>query len=181
MLANTPETFGLISRLLHWGIALLVIVMLSLGLRLSDMEPGLPNLWLYGLHKSLGLLTLALMIARLIWHRFSPPPKAIGGGWQATAARITHAAIYALLIAIPLSGWAASSATGIDTLFFDRWVVPAIAPVSTLWEERGFALHDLLTKALLALLALHMGAALKREMDGDGTLRRMVTGRAADR
>lgn len=181
MLANTPESFGLISRFLHWGIALLVIVMLSLGLRLSDMEPGLPNLWLYGLHKSLGLLTLALMIARLIWHRVSPPPKAIGGGWQATAARITHAAIYALLIAIPLSGWAASSATGIDTLFFDRWVVPAIAPVSTLWEERGFALHDLLTKALLALLALHMGAALKREMDGDGTLRRMVTGRAADR
>lgn len=181
MLANTPESFGLISRLLHWGIALLVIVMLSLGLRLSDMEPGLPNLWLYGLHKSLGLLTLALMIARLIWHRVSPPPKPIGGGWQATAARITHAAIYALLIAIPLSGWAASSATGIDTLFFDRWVVPAIAPVSTLWEERGFALHDLLTKALLALLALHMGAALKREMDGDGTLRRMVTGRAADR
>ena len=181
MLANTPESFGLISRFLHWGIALLVIVMLSLGLRLSDMEPGLPNLWLYGLHKSLGLLTLALMIARLIWHSVSPPPKAIGGGWQATAARITHAAIYALLIAIPLSGWAASSATGIDTLFFDRWVVPAIAPVSTLWEERGFTLHDLLTKALLALLALHMGAALKREMDGDGTLRRMVTGRAADR
>lgn len=179
-LKNTPETFGLVTRLLHWGIMLLVVVMLSLGLRLSDMEPGLANLWLYSLHKSLGLITLALMIARILWHLSSPPPRPIGGGWQATAARVTHWAIYALLLAIPLSGWAASSATGIDVMFFDRWVVPAIAPVSTLWEERGFALHDLLTKLLMALLALHMGAALKREMDGDGTLRRMVTGRAQD-
>ena len=65
-------------------------------------------------------------------------------------------------------------------MLFDRWTIPAIAPVSALWEERGFALHELLTKLLLALLALHMGAALKREMDGDGTLRRMVTGRARD-
>lgn len=180
MLRNTATTFGLVSRLLHWGIVALVVVMLSLGLRLGDMEPGLANLWLYSLHKSLGLITLALMIARISWHIASPPPRPIGGGWQATAARVTHWAIYALLLAIPLSGWAASSATGIDVMFFDRWVVPAIAPVSAAIEDRGFALHDLLTKLLMALLALHMGAALKREMDGDGTLRRMVTGRAQD-
>lgn len=180
MLRNTATSFGLVSRLLHWGIVALVVVMLSLGLRLEDMEPGLANLWLYSLHKSLGLIVLALMIIRILWHLASPPPRPIGGGWQATAARITHWAIYALLLAIPLSGWAASSATGIDVMLFDRWVVPAIAPISTLWEERGFALHDVLTKILMALLALHMGAALKREMDGDGTLRRMVTGRAQD-
>ena len=180
MLKNTPETFGLVSRLLHWGIAALVVVMLSLGLRLSEMEPGLSNLWLYSLHKSLGLITLGLMVLRILWHLASPPPRPIGGGWQAMAARITHWTIYALLLAIPLSGWVASSATGIDTIIFDRWTVPAIAPVSPLWEVRAFALHDVLTKLLLALLALHMGAALKREMDGDGTLRRMVTGRARD-
>lgn len=179
-LKNTPESFGLVTRLLHWGIAGLVVVQLSLGLRIADMEPGLSNLWLYSLHKSLGLITLALMTARILWHLASPPPRPIGGGWQAIAARATHWMIYALLLAIPLSGWAASSATGIDILFFDRWTVPPIAPVSALWEERGFALHDLLTKALLALVFLHMGAALKREMDGDGTLRRMIRGRARD-
>lgn len=180
MLRNTAESFGLVTRLLHWGIALLVVIMLSLGLRIVDMEPGLTNLWLYSLHKSLGLITLALMALRILWHLYSPPPKPMGGGWQARLARAAHLAIYALLIAIPLSGWAASSATGIDVMLFDRWVIPAIAPISALWEERGFALHGILTRLLLALVFLHMGAALKREMDGDGTLCRMVTGRSRD-
>jgi cytochrome b561 len=47
--------------------------------------------------------------------------------------RVVHPALYALVVAIPLSGWIASSATGIDTLLFDRWTLPAIAPVSALW------------------------------------------------
>lgn len=177
MLRNTAESFGLVTRILHWGIALLVVIMLSLGLRIEDMEPGLSNLWLYSMHKSLGLITLALMVLRILWHVYSPPPKPMGGGWQASLARAAHLAIYALLITIPLSGWAASSATGIDVMLFDRWVIPAIAPVSVLWEERGFALHGILTKLLLALVFLHMAGALKREMEGDGTLRRMVIGR----
>ena len=178
MLRNGPDSFGLVTRALHWAIAGLVLVMLSLGLRLADMQPGLANLWLYSLHKSLGLVTLALMTLRVLWHLISPPPRPMGGGGQALAARAVHWVIYGLMITIPLSGWAASSATGIDVMMFDRWIVPAIAPVSTIWEETGFRVHDILTKLLMAILALHMAAALKREMEGDGTLRRMIRGRA---
>lgn len=178
MLRNGPDSFGLVTRALHWAIAGLALVMLSLGLRLADMQPGLANLWLYSLHKSLGLVTLALMTLRVLWHLISPPPRPMGGGWQALAARAVHWLIYGLMIAIPLSGWAASSATGIDVMMFDRWIVPAIAPVSTIWEETSFRVHDILTKLLMAILALHMAAALKREMEGDGTLRRMIRGRA---
>ena len=65
-------------------------------------------------------------------------------------------------------------------MLFDRWVVPAIAPVSITLEERGFALHAILTKLLIGVIFLHMLGALKREMDGDGTLRRMIKGRARD-
>lgn len=178
MLRNGPDSFGVVSRVLHWGIAVLVVVMLSLGLRLEDMEPGLSNLWLYSLHKSLGLLTLALMVLRVLWHLHSRPPRPVGGGWQALAARVTHAALYALLIGISVSGWIASSATGIETMLFDRWVVPAIAPVSEAWEDIGFDVHEVLVKILMVLLALHFAAAIKREAGGDGTLRRIVTGRA---
>ncbi len=176
-LRNTPDSFGLITRVLHWGMALLVIGMLALGLRIAGMEPGLSNLWLYGLHKTLGFLTLTLILSRLVWHLVSPPPKPVGPpGFVRTAARAAHLLFYLLLIAIPLTGWAGSSATGIDVLIADRWIVPPIAEVSETGEAYWFRLHDILTKVLIGLIGIHVLAALKREMEGDGTLRRMISG-----
>lgn len=174
---NSAAEFGLVSRVLHWGMALGILAMLALGTTIADMEPGLANLWLYGLHKSMGLVLLALVVARLIWHRISPPPAPIGGGIAAVLAQAAHATLYVLMLAIPLAGWVASSATGIDVMLFDRWVVPPIAPVSEAWERWGFIAHGLLTKALFALVVVHALAALKRAWTGDGTLRRMIFGR----
>lgn len=175
---NGPAKFGLVSRLLHWLMAAGVLVMLALGSTLVRMEPGLANLWLYGLHKTIGILLLALVILRLIWHRISPPPPPIGAlaAWEVRAARLAHGALYLLLVIIPLSGWSASSATGIDVMFLDRWTLPPLAPVSETWENAGFALHGIATKVLMALLVLHVAAALWRAFAGDGTLRRMIRG-----
>jgi cytochrome b561 len=177
-LANTQGSFGLISRVIHWGMAAGVLGMLVLGLRLSDMQPGLANLWLYGLHKSIGLILLALVLLRILWHRISPPPAPLGppGGLEQRLARAVHLALYALLVAVPLSGYVASSATGLDVMLFDRWVLPPLAPVSAAWEDAGFAAHDLLTKLLMAVILLHVAGALKRALGGDGTLRRMLRG-----
>lgn len=175
---NTPDSFGLVTRMLHWGMALLVIVMLALGLRIAEMEPGLANLWLYGLHKTLGFLTLTLILLRLAWHLFSRVPHPLGPpGAGRRAARLAHAAFYLLLIAIPLTGWAGSSASGLDVMVADRWTLPAIAETSEAGEAYWFRLHGILTKLLAALIIIHMLAALKREMEGDGTLTRMLKGR----
>ncbi len=176
MLKNTATSFGLVTRAFHWAIAGLILVQLPLGLRLGSIEPGLANLWLFALHKTLGISVFALMCARLLWHLVSPPPAPLGGGWQAAAARAVHWTIYALMFSIPLSGWIGSSATGIDTVVFGRLTLPAIAPLSEAWETAAFTFHGIAAKAFLALLALHIGAALKREMDGDGTLTRMIRG-----
>jgi len=176
---NTATDFGWLSRLIHWLMAAGLIGMLVLGTLIADMEVSLANLWLYGLHKTVGLTLLALVLARLVWHRISPPPKPLPGpAWQATAARWTHRLFYLLLLAIPLTGWIASSATGLDVLFADRWVIPPIAPVSEAWETAAFALHAILTNVLIGLVALHVAAALKHAWTGDGTLRRMLLGRA---
>ena len=177
-LRNDPAHFGLISRVIHWTMAALILAMLVLGTILSQMQPGLANLWLYGLHKTGGFIALALVISRLIWHRISPPPAPIGPptDWTNRAARLVHAATYILLVAIPMSGWIASSATGIDIMFADRWIVPPIAPVSESIDHWGFVLHGLMTKALMGLLVLHVLGALKRGLAGDGTLRRMTSG-----
>jgi cytochrome b561 len=175
---NNPVQFGWVSRAIHWAMALLILAMLALGTTLSNMQPGLSNLYLYGWHKTGGMIALGLVLLRLIWHRISPPPAALGPpkAWANRVARWVHAATYVLLVAIPLSGWVASSATGIDILFAERWTVPPIAPPSESIDHWGFVLHGVLTKALMGLLVLHVLGALARAIKGDGTLRRMTTG-----
>lgn len=175
---NSATGFGLVTRALHWGMAALVIGMLVLGTRIAAMEPGLATLWLYSLHKSLGFLVLGLALLRLVWHRISPPPLPIGpvASWETRAARVVHGLIYLCLLAIPVTGWIASSATGIDVMILDRWTVPRIAPVSEAWETAFFAAHGVLTKALIGLLALHVGGALLRGIRQDGTIERMIGG-----
>ena len=176
---NTPDGFGRVTRLLHWLMAAAILFMLVFGTRLHSLQPGLANLWLYGLHKSIGLCLLTLVLVRLAWHRISPPPGPLGNPdlLPQRLARWGHRLIYLLLVAIPLSGWIASSASGIDTVLFGRWTIPAIAPVSEAWENAGWAAHGALTKLLMAVLIVHVAAAVKRQVAGDGTLRRMWRGR----
>ncbi|MDZ4085993.1 MAG: cytochrome b [Tabrizicola sp.] len=178
-LRNSPDAFGLVTRVIHWTMMLLVIGQLALGLRISDLQPGLATLWLYGLHKTTGFAIFALIVLRIVWHITSPPPHPIGPRNAAFwAARAAHWAIYALLIAIPLTGWAGSSATGIDVMIADRWTVPPLVEPSVFGEAMWFRWHDTLTKVLMALVTIHMLAAFKREMEGDGTLTRMLKGKA---
>jgi cytochrome b561 len=178
-LRNRPDEFGLVTRIIHWTTMLLVIGQLALGLRIADMEPGLANLWLYGLHKTIGFGVLTLILARIGWHIFSPPPHPIGPHGPAFwAARAAHWGFYLLLIAIPMTGWAGSSATGIDVMIADRWTVPPLVEATEDGEAFWFRLHDILTKVLIGLITIHMLAAFQREMAGDGTLTRMIRGRA---
>lgn len=177
-LRNTPESFGLVTRMLHWGMALLVIGMLALGMRIANMEPGLSNLWLYGLHKTLGITLLALVLLRILWHLASPPPAPIGPpGWQRVFVRVWHWTLYTLMIAIPISGWAGSSASGIDTVIANTFILPPLIDPSETAEFVWFILHEVFAKTLLGMVIVHMLAALKREMAGDGTLTRMLRGR----
>ncbi|MBN8630665.1 MAG: cytochrome b [Rhodobacterales bacterium] len=178
-LRNCPEEFGLVTRALHWTMMVIILGQLALGLRLDSMEPGLANLWLYGLHKTIGFAVLALILIRIAWHLASPPPPPLGPhGPTFWIARAVHWALYLLLIAIPLTGWAGSSATGIDVMIADRWTVPPLVEASEEAETFWFGLHDILTKLLMALIALHILGAVKRQIGGDGTLTRMIRGKA---
>jgi cytochrome b561 len=125
---------------------------------------------------------LLLAVIRLGWHRISPPPAPLGdpNQWTHRLARATHLAIYVLLLVIPLSGWVGASGSGIDTVIWNRWTLPNIAPATEAWQDGGFLAHAIATRLLMALLALHIAGAIRRAMLGDGTVRRMVTGQAPD-
>lgn len=175
-LRNSADSFGAVSIALHWLIGLSILGMIVFGTQIANMKVGFSNLWLFALHKSLGLTLLALIVLRIAWHRISPPPPPIPSAHPVAdrLARAVHRALYALMLAIPLAGWVASSASGIDTLWFGV-PVPAIAPPVGWLEDAGFAAHRWLAWALLALVALHVAGAVKRQvLDRDGTLLRMI-------
>ncbi len=173
---NGPDHFGAVTRLLHWTMAGLILVQLPLGWWIERMPPSLGSLWLFGLHKSLGISVLGLGLVRLVWHRLSPVPLPLGpAGLARRAARAVHAALYGLFLAVPLAGWVASSATGIDSVVFGGLVLPMVAPASQLWSDAGFLAHAWLAWALAVLVGGHVAAALLRR---DGTLGRMLRGRS---
>jgi len=176
-LANTQTTFGAVTRAIHWVTAAVVLVALPMGLWLANSEISLSMLKYYGIHKTLGITAFTLTLMRMLWHRLSRPPAPLAHGvpWQDVLARLVHRALYLLLILMPLSGWVASSASGIDTVIFGRWTLPAIAPVSEIWEGTGFLVHGIAGYALVVLLGLHLGGALFRAViKRDGTLRRIL-------
>lgn len=176
---SRPEGFGIVTRLLHWLMAAGILGTFALGAYIARMEVGLANLWLFGLHKTIGICLLTLALIRLAWRILTPPPGPLPGPapWEMALARATHRALYVLMVAVPLSGWAYASATGLDVLIFNTVKLPGIAPVSEAWEDALQLLHRLLTWTLLALVGLHVAGAIKRSLIArDGTLSRMIFG-----
>lgn len=172
---NSERSFGWVTRSLHWAMALGVLATLPLGAYVARMEVGYSNLWLFGVHKSIGIVIFTLLAVRIVWHLVSPTPESLPSGvvWKDRAAKWTHRAFYVLLIVVPLSGWIGSGASGLDVLIFNRITLPPLAPVSEVWETAAFSVHWVATKLLAACVILHIAGALMRR---DGTLARMVRG-----
>lgn len=172
---NTDVSFGWVTRALHWVMALGVLAMLGFGSYIARMEVGISNIWMFGVHKSIGVVLFTFLALRIVWHFVSPVPESLPSGtaWKDRAAVWVHRAFYVLLIVVPLSGWIGSGATGLDVLVFNRIVLPPLAPVSEAWEEAAFAVHIVATRLLALCAVLHIAGAVTRK---DGTLGRMIRG-----
>jgi cytochrome b561 len=166
---------------LHWTIAALIIFMLALGLVMEDLPISI-KFSAYTLHKSIGITVLALSIFRLIWRLMNPPPALPAGmkAWEKLLAHTAHWGLYFLIIAMPLTGWLLVSASRkYPTVFFWLGEVPfipmpkGIAPKATAeWFEE---MHELFANGAIALIVLHVGAALKHHLvNKDNVLTRML-------
>ncbi|MXQ08702.1 cytochrome b [Alphaproteobacteria bacterium GH1-50] len=177
-LKNGPESFGIATRSLHWLTVLAVVAAGGLGLWIEEMEVSLATLQYFGWHKTAGITVLGLTVLRIVWHRLSPVPPVLPAPPMAERlAKAVHLSLYACLLAMPLTGWIGSSATGLDTVVFGGITLPAIAPVSEAIEETAFEIHETLAALLWVLIALHVAGALNRAfLHRDATLRRMLRG-----
>lgn len=173
---------------LHWLIATLAIGQIAGGLYMEGLprSADAERFQLIQLHKSFGITILLLTLARLGWrltHKPPPLPAAMPG-WQRTLARGVHVLFYALLIGVPLGGWAMVSASPlaetVKTYLFGVIPWPHLPLFDGVEDRRGLAhdiaeMHELGAKVMLALVVLHVGAAMKHWlMDGDGVLESML-------
>ncbi|GGZ05312.1 cytochrome b [Novosphingobium colocasiae] len=169
------DRYNAVARLLHWLIAAMIAINLATGLLHDPLEKLIR---LMPFHKALGLTVLVLSCARLGWRlAWTAPPTLPGmGAAEIAAARGVHVVLYALMIAMPLSGWIMSSASTYPLSWFGLFAVPklAVAKGSAL---AGFAheFHELGGWIMLALVAGHALAALRHHFIlRDGVLRRML-------
>lgn len=166
---NTADRWGNIARFLHWTIALLIFALIAMGWVMSEMEGFTPQkMQLYMIHKSTGLLVLALVACRLIWRLSGRKPKSLQSiPWYMNAgAEIVHWALYVLMLAIPLSGWLVNSYANVPLNWFGLTAlrVPNLVtvPAEIGWDrarEMG-EIHGTLAWLLLAVVGLHAAAAL---------------------
>lgn len=179
-LRNTQDSWGSVTKFLHWLIALLVLFMVVLGLTMG-LFPKPFKYTLYAIHKSTGITILFLMLVRLAWRFMNPTPKFPNHipNWQQKAAHASHTLLYAILILMPLSGWIMSTAGGHPTKVW-WWLVinaPGIPKDKAISHTAG-DIHEFLAWTLVAVLVIHIAAALMHHIKHkDNILKRMMPGR----
>jgi cytochrome b561/polyisoprenoid-binding protein YceI len=180
-LLSTEARWGFIAKLFHWTMAIGLLGMCAFGFWMSDLPRGPAMFKAYALHKSCGITLLALALARLAWRAVDRRPLDLAApGWQKLAALGTHLALYTLMLAVPLAGWAYNSAANFPLQWFGVLNLPALVPPSAALKEFFHEAHELGAIALLTLAALHVAAAWKHHLlDKDNTLRRMLPGGGA--
>lgn len=180
-LKNPVDRWGAVSKFLHWTILVLLLALAVIGLSLDSLPKSPRYIWVFDLHKSLGLTVLALGTLRLAWRLYAGAPKPLAGipRWQLWFAGVTHWLLYALTLAIPLSGWLFDSAGGLRPLrWFGLFELPKLVGPNSGLREIARDAHEWLFWALAVLVLVHAGAALYHHyFVGDNTLRRMLPGR----
>lgn len=181
--AASPRYNG-VAIALHWVLALALAAIFGVGLYMADLPFSPMRLKLYNWHKWAGVVILALSALRLLWRVTHRPPalphavEAAMPGWQVAAHHATHGLMYTLFFAVPLIGWAYSSAAGFPIVFLGVWQLPDFVPVSKELAEAIKPWHELSAYAMAGLVVVHVAAALKHQfIDRDGLLQRMLPGK----
>ncbi|WP_269429152.1 cytochrome b [Sphingomonas sp. 37zxx] len=173
---HPADRYGAVARFLHWSMAALILINLALGLLHDWLEDiGFQAM---GLHKSLGLTLLVLIVVRIGWRLAHRPPP-LPGSMSAKEARLAtavHIALYALMVVMPLSGYIFSSGGKYPLTYFDLFSVPKL-PVTRddMIVDLSHEGHEILGWVMLLAAIGHIAAALRHHLVlRDGMLKRML-------
>lgn len=177
MIKDTQTAYGVTSKALHWGMAVLLFGLFGIGLYMTDLGyyDSLYHI-LPWWHKSVGLLVIILLVLRVIWRLSNtrPLPLASHKLWERKIASKVHILLYLLILLIASSGYLISTSEGKGIEFFGWFEVPALLTLSTDTADLVGAAHFYLAWGLIVLATAHAGAAIKHHViDRDSTLIKM--------
>lgn len=163
------------ARFFHWLVALLIIGAIVSGLVAEEMPLSPAKLDLFIWHKSLGITVLWLFFLRLAWRLAggNPGPAAGISEEHARLAEWGHAALYGMMLLLPISGWVLNSAADFPFRWFGWLAIPDLTAPNQELKEWGEAVHGVLAYVLMAMLAGHVVMAVRHHCHGSNVLLRM--------
>lgn len=178
MRRNTLDGYSSTSKALHWIVAIAIYIMIPIGFIQINIDNDATATRFFNFHETLGILILGVMVLRLSWRWMNITPAVNHlPRWQRIASRTVHILLYTLLFCMPLTGWIKSTASGYTAMMFGEYPfpMPGIHADKSLAKFAG-ALHELFAFCLIALVLLHIAAALKHYfINKDQVLQRMLT------
>ena len=177
---STPDFATSYTRVaigLHWLIAFAIVGSFSLGLYMHELPLSPQKLKFYSWHKWAGVTIFLCVVLRLGWRLAHRPPElpAAMPAWQRSVAAATHVLLYLLMFTVPLSGWLMSSAKGFQTVWFGVLPLPDLLQKDADLGDLLQQIHMLLNYCMAALVAAHLGAALKHHfINRDEVLAHMI-------
>jgi cytochrome b561 len=179
------KRYSTVAIVLHWLLALVIVCIFAVGVYMTDLPISPQRLKLYNYHKWAGICFLALTTLRLVWRLTHRPPELPAPielampNWQSKAYHATHFVMYALFFAVPLIGWAYSSAAGFPVVLFGVLPLPDFMSVDKEFAKVIKEVHGIAAFSLIALAGLHIAAAIKHHFyDNDGLISRMLLTRS---
>lgn len=181
---QADRRYSVVAICLHWAIALGIAGQLVLGIVMAHAAiPVSEKFALFQLHKSIGVVVLLAVVLRVVWrltHR-PPPLPSVLPKLERRAASGGHLLLYALMLGLPLSGWALVSASvfNIPTVLFGvvPWphlpILPTLADKKPVEAALGWV-HAWLAWSIIAMLVLHVAAVIRHQMSGHGVFWRMA-------
>lgn len=166
------------AKLLHWLVAGMIVVQFILAQLAENAPSDLRELALLANHKSVGITILVVAIVRIAWRLLNAPPSlpATMPRWQIRASAISHWSLYALLFAVPITGWLMSSASAYSVSWFNLFQLPDFVSPNPELKDVFEETHEILAKLLLIIASVHILAALKHAViDKDDVLNRILS------
>jgi cytochrome b561 len=153
--------FPILSRLLHWLMAAMILAMLFIGIGMAATVSQRYEL-LVSIHRPLGIAILILAVVRLVNRRLNPPPALPDTvpSVQRLAAKASHILLYVLMVAMPLVGWGMLSTERYPIVLYGPLQLPSILPHNVALYAWLRSVHTYLAYLLFVTFLAHFGAAL---------------------